>query len=118
MRMKYKLIYPQCTELKLSVSISRNSNKHPRSQTYLPQPSLCMTGVRAPTKRTSGMTRVSKSCMLVVEPYCFNSYSSSLYGGSPERRKKGVHTEKRTTWTTTMLSILDPLKFLYPFIGQ
>jgi len=116
MRMKYKLIYP-CTELKLSVSISRNSNKHPRSQTYLPQPSLCMTGARAPTKHTSGMTRVSKSCMLVVEPYCFNSYSSSVWRIARETEERGSHRE-RTTWTTTMLSILDPLKLSYPFIGQ
>lgn len=73
-----KLICSRYIELKLPASISRNSNKRPRSRTYLPQPSMCMTGARAPTKRTSGMTRVSKSCTLVVEPYCFNSHSGSV----------------------------------------
>jgi len=82
-------IYPQYIELKLPASIFRNSNKRSRFQTYLPQLSSCVTGARAPTKRTSRMTRVSKSCTLVVEPYCFNLHSGSVWKITRETEERG-----------------------------
>lgn len=70
-----------------------------------------MTGVRAPTKRTSGMTRVSKSCTLVVEPYCFNSPSGSVEDRQRNGRKGSA--EKRTEGTTAVsLDFRPPLDSL------
>lgn len=75
---------------------------------------------RAPTKRTSGMTRVSKSCTLVVEPYCFNLYSGSVEDRQRNGRKGSV--EKRTEGPTAVRSILDSPPPLdshgHPSIGQ
>lgn len=79
----------------MPASIFRNSNKRPRSQIYLPQLSSCVTGARAPTKRTSGMTRVSKSCTLVVEPYCFDLHSGSVWRIARETEERGSRRKGR-----------------------
>lgn len=84
---------------------------------------VCDTGARAPTKRTSGMTRVPRwLCALVVVPYCFNSAERRLpvrrrvvqRGDVGDRRGNGRKGSggggggKRTAGTTVELSILEP----------
>jgi len=79
----------------VSLSTSCNSNKRPRRaypRTYRSH-RVHDGGARAPTKRTSGMTRVSENCAMVVELYCFNSHSAAVEDRRENGRKGAAGTE-------------------------